>query len=254
VIETNAWWAVRMQPCRGSFHGQALDGAVCVGRATPGLRRFHWANPHSVRGTGQICGVPHEKTQDHECCRASRASARGATRVPWRGLPIGWLARFVPTHEGPGCQPSSSSGSSLRAWRSAHLLTSGVGDELGRPRGEVPACGRSFSVWVRKLRLADRLPSRFAEALDAVEAFAAPSLAAWTSGLVWQPGRRSWDKYETLRAGAVLFVEHSRQAGRSESPMRTWTRYGPTQDGAGRPSCCTSVLHIAVVGCPTWKA
>jgi hypothetical protein len=190
-----------MQPCRGSFHGQALDGAVCVGRATPGLRRFHWANPHSVRGTGQICGVPHEKTQDHECCRASRASARGATRVPWRGLPIGWLARFVPTHEGPGCQPSSSSGSSLRAWRSAHLLTSGVGDELGRPRGEVPACGRSFlsgfasSAWPTVSRRAS--PRRW-------------TLSKRSPRRHWQRGRRGWSGSRAVDPGT-----NTRRSGRA---------------------------------------
>lgn len=50
-----------------------------------------------------------------------------------------------------------------------------------------------WAAWVRKLRLGDRLPSRFAEVLDAVDMFAAPALQARTSRLVWQPGSRSWD-------------------------------------------------------------
>lgn len=50
-----------------------------------------------------------------------------------------------------------------------------------------------WAAWVRKLRLGDRLPSRFADVLDAVEAFAAPALQARASRLVWQPGSRSWD-------------------------------------------------------------
>jgi hypothetical protein len=49
-----------------------------------------------------------------------------------------------------------------------------------------------WAAWVRKLRLDDRLPSRFAQVLDAVGAFAEPVLEGRTAGLVRQRGRRSW--------------------------------------------------------------
>lgn len=51
-----------------------------------------------------------------------------------------------------------------------------------------------WAAWVRKLRLDDRLPSRFAEVLHAVETFAEPVLEARVAGLVWRPGGRSWDE------------------------------------------------------------
>lgn len=51
-----------------------------------------------------------------------------------------------------------------------------------------------WAAWVHKQRLTDRLPDRFADVLDRVLTFADPAISGHTTGRIWNPARRSWER------------------------------------------------------------
>lgn len=55
--------------------------------------------------------------------------------------------------------------------------------ELAQPR---------WAAWRRKQQLEQRLPTQFADVLDAVIAFADPALAGRVTGLTWHPDTARW--------------------------------------------------------------
>jgi hypothetical protein len=112
------------------------------------------------------------------------AIARGTTSTRWRDFAdIYVLARHHPV-DGSELSASIAEVARHRGTNLVpldHILT-GYGT-IGQQR---------WSAWRRKQQLDDRLPSSFAEVIDAVIAFADPAITGATSAKAWNPATGIW--------------------------------------------------------------
>lgn len=137
--------------------------------------------PRLLGGTISLHGYPLPMVHAEKIITALQ---RGTINTRWRDFADLYLLSGRHSVAGAELQRALAE---VAAYRQVAL--SPLADALD---GYAPLAQARWSVWQRRQRLDDRLPSSFSDVLDIIIAFADPALAAAVASDRWDPRTRTW--------------------------------------------------------------